>query len=548
MPSSNDRLVNFSVQCPTAHIIQHGQSVQDKLYELKNTPIASYQLVGDNVDIRENDMKSCFPVHIPHQYENEAKKPSECVMLGVLQKNEQYAEQMIEIARYAHQYVPGCFKYGEQKKGSRSSIPLTGDQLTVERLREALDSVCDGRTPDERLEGLYPKLADWHALVCFYKVLWNRLYSTKSSRDTGTMHQIRNAVNRRNVCNDPSVNFNSSKDFLEIYTEAHIISALLSYFGMESVDAELGSESFVQMNGSVIDKKKSLYDALGAFVDKFVMGQIPVIESQNEDESAADLLKCRFCGKKYKRESFLTKYEKEKHGDSFYSEATTQSPIDQSQDGVFNYACTSLSLGLFARNFQDAVKEGDGDRVIRMYKFLMLHYKSDGRHKYALESLYLLVQIAAILPPRDAHLLKWERFVNVNGGQGRNISLDLHLEHQNKYFKEDVKSFGGKLTEKAVNRVSRAAHSTEKILKNLDLEIKLDRPSGHHTVASNEKDLSMIVDNLHNNGRVFNFTPGRFHPSFPSFTRDPFNGLDVSKIKKWISKHLLNFEEKYSYL
>ena len=48
-------------------------------------------------------------------------------------------------------------------------------------------------------------------------------------------------------------------------------------------------------------------------------------------------------------------------------------------DGVFNYACRLLSYGLLSRNFQDATKDGDEKRICRLWKFLMLHFKTNGR-------------------------------------------------------------------------------------------------------------------------------------------------------------------------
>ena len=44
-------------------------------------------------------------------------------------------------------------------------------------------------------------------------------------------------------------------------------------------------------------------------------------------------------------------------------------PLSQSpsvgEDGVVDYACSVIGLGLMARNFSEASKEGDGDRLIR---------------------------------------------------------------------------------------------------------------------------------------------------------------------------------------
>lgn len=47
-------------------------------------------------------------------------------------------------------------------------------------------------------------------------------------------------------------------------------------------------------------------------------------------------------------------------------------------DRVYEYAASVVGLGLMARNCSDATREGDGERLMRSWKFLMLHFKADG--------------------------------------------------------------------------------------------------------------------------------------------------------------------------
>lgn len=73
------------------------------------------------------------------------------------------------------------------------------------------------------------------------------------------------------------------------------------------------------------------------------------------------------------------------------------------QDDIFNYNCALLQDGFLFLNFLDAVKEGDGQRVIRQYKYIMMYCKADATHstKYALECIYQFFLIYALLTPRD---------------------------------------------------------------------------------------------------------------------------------------------------
>lgn len=57
-----------------------------------------------------------------------------------------------------------------------------------------------------------------------------------------------------------------------------------------------------------------------------------------------------------------------------------------------------LSFGFLLLNFLDAVKEGDGERLMRLYKVALLIFKTYGHSQYAYSTLLLTVQINATLP------------------------------------------------------------------------------------------------------------------------------------------------------
>lgn len=90
--------------------------------------------------------------------------------LGVLRKNEQYEEDMIEILEYLHPYVP----FHDPESNSKPVKVLSGgDYLTFERHKEAQSSMQDARTPSSRLEGLIPKIEDFHNQAEWMKVTCN---------------------------------------------------------------------------------------------------------------------------------------------------------------------------------------------------------------------------------------------------------------------------------------------------------------------------------------------------------------------------------------
>ena len=50
------------------------------------------------------------------------------------------------------------------------------------------------------------------------------------------------------------------------------------------------------------------------------------------------------------------------------------------------YARETLSLGLLFLEFKDAVKEGDGTRVLRCWKYFLLLFHASGHTNYCLEA------------------------------------------------------------------------------------------------------------------------------------------------------------------
>lgn len=156
-------------------------------------------------------------------------------------------------------------------------------------------------------------------------------------------------------------------------------------------------------------------------------------------------------------------------------------PFSQSDD-VYNYQTSLLQYGLLYLNFRDAVSEGDGSRIVRSWKFFLIYFWLSGnKSKYALEALYLLFQVQSLLTPRQAHRLMWNRSVNNRGGPGRNVPLDLDLEHDNRYVKEACKKLGRNLTSCAVERISHSTKIARELIEKFDTETKIRARSGKHS-------------------------------------------------------------------
>ena len=196
-----------------------------------------------------------------------------------------------------------------------------------------------------------------------------------------------------------------------------------------------------------------------------------------------------------------------------YTKYTT-SCIPSGTDGVFNYSRLLLSLGLLARNFQDSWKEGDGPRSIRIWKFFLLHFKQSGHTKYAYEAFRLLAQVNVTLTPKQAFEAMWNRVCCTHNGLSNNIPLDLELEHLNRVFKDDLKTFHTHLSEKSIRKTANAASAFDNILRKFDEHLEIKPDPGLHAAPDQTSDVNIVVKTLVDAG-VFIVTANRCHTQFP---------------------------------
>ena len=127
------------------------------------------------------------------------------------------------------------------------------------------------------------------------------------------------------------------------------------------------------------------------------------------------------------------------------------------------------------------------------WRFFLLHFYASHRTKYAFEALRLQFQVQAILSPQLAHHIKWDRFVNKDGGMGKNIPCDLQNEHVNRLIKEVIVHMGPNLTEGALQRVARSVSMLDKICKQFDSESGVPVGTHAHSTKPDTEDVEKVV-------------------------------------------------------
>ena len=179
--------------------------------------------------------------------------------------------------------------------------------------------------------------------------------------------------------------------------------------------------------------------------------------------------------------------------DVSFGKGEKRTPTSAPSDGVKAYACEILNLGLLLMEFIDAIRQGDGHRICRCWRYMMLLFKANGRTNYSVEAVHLLLQLQFTLSPRMAAQLKWNRTVNIHGRPGKNVSSDLHMEHLNRECKNAISSMGANITGKSIQKVGRAIKVLSETVHNLDETLGVPQESGYHTTHSSKKDLAKVL-------------------------------------------------------
>ena len=137
---------------------------------------------------------------------------------------------------------------------------------------------------------------------------------------------------------------------------------------------------------------------------------------------------------------------------------TSDQATSDSNDGVHSYAVEVLSLGLLWHGFHDAIKEADGDRILRYWKFLLVIFKSTRNRNYAKEAVHRLhhYYYYYIHSDRQKKQLIWSRCINTQGRQGANIACDLHMEHLNRRLKNVLRGMSSNITPARVQRAGQS--------------------------------------------------------------------------------------------
>lgn len=213
----------------------------------------------------------------------------------------------------------------------------------------------------------------------------------------------------------------------------------------------------------------------------------------------------------------------------------TDLPIDGQEDRIFNHGLQVLQMGVFLMQLDDTEREGDGERMMRNWKVLMLFNRACKRgKKYAFEAMRLITNCRALYSEKMAHRIIHGMFVNPKGGEGKNYANDLKQEHLVKGNKVSLHDLRGNKTLKAVTRSTQCSYSQQVFGENFDNQSNVPKDSSAHTYGDCKEDVKDIVSLLREL-RPFTFTPDRCYKAFPNISKSPLDQLDPVLLDQWLT-------------
>ena len=487
-----------------------------------------------------NNFKSCIPPYIWHPHIQETSKKSEYDILDLLDKSENKSDDMLTILQEIHKFIPCLNIYDEKNVLER--ITFGGDVLTNERAYTGQVNMVNVNSESGRMQGVIHRPEGLHMCMNLCKYMVETFCSTSSASDAGTLYNLSVLVDRsRDMGLDVTKQYTSSVNFIQDALDGHIVASCMKILNMSSVDSRtVCVQSIENENNNVkLDyMQKNSKDIIHTFVFN---KKIPCpAETMEQVTEKSKLLKqtdkdggyrCPFkgCTKMYSSNGWLKSHLKKIHGVLIELAAPSlPEPARENEDGKLAYASAFMKVALLLRDTIYCYRMGDGDRLFRNIKFLLLHFDHGKHTKYRIWSFRMLAYVNALLSETEAYAYKWNISVNLTGKTRQCIANDHLVEINVHKVKESIRAMGANITYPAVRRSAKCIQPVSTLT-----DIFAKPVSGKHTTANTTQDVTEIAHSL-NGHNIFSQQAGREHRTFSGFSPDLLLNVDMNHLCKWL--------------
>jgi len=201
------------------------------------------------------------------------------------------------------------------------------------------------------------------------QVIVDRQYSTQSVCDKGTLYQLKQVVNRTSFGKEPKHNMKATEDFMETVLCSHILAA-----AKECTDSS----------------RMTCNEVAKWIVKTFVKMTVPKFEEPSSatrpdsgaTEPASNLTNAtinptsgiQLATNPTSSVQPATNPTNSATNPTSGAQSTYEEVIN---DSVHLYAVDFLGMALFWHAFHDAIREGDGNRILRYWKYMAAIFRQE---------------------------------------------------------------------------------------------------------------------------------------------------------------------------
>lgn len=443
---------------------------------------------------------------IAPEYPEVVKYKNKTLVLPVLPLNEQSYCDVVQILDSYGEIVD---QIKDMSGVEIKSVQIGGDQLTRERFSGAKGLRAGSLRPKDRFENLHPITFElFHTAMNFltlmYKVLMN-----EESLEKGTLNSVKVRLKRSCVHMDVKNHYDDDKDFMVSFVRGYLLKAMLDYFGMREI-TDVPSENVR------IDADGNVHVNFEGFLDKYIF-------HNNSERNCAGI-------------PLVMQQVTLPNGMTFLIPIFNNVDVQLPTDGKYDYGIVVIELGLLFIEFLDVCKTPDRQRLLTVLKYMMMAFKINNNHKYALEILRFLCFQQSSYSLRLAHQAVHGLFVNNKGFLDSSIPADLHMEHNVKKIKSMLNELGSNKSQDVIVKRSKSLAGIDSIAHNYDEKTNVIKRAQHHKYKSAKEDELKILGDL-SDIDIFNKRPGQKFEHFENFRAPFLSRLDKQKFISWIELH-----------
>ena len=157
-------------------------------------------------------------------------------------------------------------------------------------------------------------------------------------------------------------------------------------------------------------------------------------------------------------------------------------------------------------------------------------FRVSGRKNYTIEAFSMLCNVSILLSPRQVQQLLWSRCINTRGKPGKNIPMDLHMEHLNRACKNAISGLGANKTPKSIGRIAKCIGVLTSVCDNFDDQTEISQNKGFHTVTKDKKDRDVVLKELQ--------THAIFKVSLAVVIHHSDTKVSYSDMTEWMKEHI----------